>query len=91
MSLAILSARAAAEAIVVGRPLDYERARRRMADGAEWVSRWILRASRHPSIADRVVSSLARRPEIFAALIGVASGARSRRDVSVADLVRLAV
>ena len=91
LALAILSARAAEEAIVAGRPLDYERARRRLAAGADWVSRWILRASRHPAIADRVVASLDRRREIFAALVGVASGARPRRDVSVADLVRLAV
>jgi flavin-dependent dehydrogenase len=90
MSLAILSARAAAAAIVAGRPEDYAAERRRLGDGARWVAGWILRASRHPRVTDRVVVSLGRHPEIFAALLGVVSGDRPKSDVTFADLLRLA-
>jgi flavin-dependent dehydrogenase len=90
MSLAILSARAAAAAIAAGRPEDYAAERRRLGEGALWVAGWILRASRHAWLADRVVSALGRRPETFAALLGIVSGDRPRSDVRFADLVRLA-
>jgi flavin-dependent dehydrogenase len=90
MSLAILSARGAAAAIASGHPEDYETERRHLGEGASWVAAWILRASRHPRLADRVVAALGRRPETFAALLEVVSGGRPRRDVSFADLLRLA-
>jgi len=90
MSLAILSARAAAAAIGAGRPEDYEKERKHLGAGARWVAGWILRGSRHPRIADRVVASLGRRPEIFTALLGVVSGDRPKSDVTLADLLRLA-
>ena len=90
MSLAILSARAAAAAIAEGRPEAYRAERRRLGDGADWVAGWILRASRHTRLADRVVAALRRRPETFAALLEVVSGERPRRDVRLVDLLRLA-
>ena len=90
MSLAILSAVSAARAIASGRLDDYARERRELSAGAEWVARWILRASAVPFVADRVVASLARRPAAFEALLGVVAGERPRRDVSLADLLRLA-
>ena len=64
--------------------------RRHLGEGASWVAAWILRASRHPRLADRVVAALSRRPDAFAALLGVVSGGRPRSDVSLADLLRLA-
>ncbi|HXX95489.1 MAG TPA: FAD-dependent monooxygenase [Planctomycetota bacterium] len=91
MSLAILSARAAAEAISAGRPLDYERSRRRLAAGPDWLGRWILRVSRYPAIADRVVQSLVDHPELFAKLLEIATGARREGDLSLVDLARLLV
>ncbi len=90
MSLAILSARAAAAAVAAGRPEDYAAQRRRLGEGARWVGGWILRASRHARLADRVVASLARRPETFAALLGIVAGERPRSDVTFTDLLRLA-
>ena len=91
MSLALLSARAAAEAIVAGRPRDYEKARRRLAAGADWLGRWVLRASRYPAVADRVVQSLVDHPELFTKLLEIATGTRREGDLSLADLARLVV
>lgn len=91
MSLGILSARAAAEAIVSGRPGEYEKARRRLASGSEWLGRWILRASKYPAIADRVVRSLVEHPELFTKLLEIATGARREGDLTLTDLARLVV
>lgn len=81
MSLAILSARAAAEAIVTNRPIEYERRRRRLAAGSEWLGRWVLRAARG---ADRVVPLLAERPELFRRLLEIAVGTREPGLVTMA-------
>ena len=91
MSLALLSAGAAAEAISAGRPRDYEKSRRRLAAGADWLGRWILRASRYPAIADRVIQSLVDHPELFAKLLEIATGARREGELSLTDLARLVV
>jgi flavin-dependent dehydrogenase len=91
MSLALRSARAAAESLVAGRPRQYEKERRRLAAGADWLGRWILRASRYPAIADRVVQSLVDHPELFAKLLEIATGLRREGDLSLADLARLVV
>lgn len=90
MSLAILSAKAAADAIASDRPGDYVKARRRLSAGADWLSAWILRASRHPSILDRLVGSLDAHPDLFKKLIEVATGKRRKGDLTLADLARLA-
>ena len=76
MSLAILSARAAARAIAEGRPEEYARERARLAEGADWLGRWILRAARIPAVADRVVRSLAARPERLSRLLEISAGVR---------------
>jgi flavin-dependent dehydrogenase len=91
MSLALLSARAAAEAIAAGRPQEYERERRRLAAGSEWLGRWILRAARYPAVADRVVQSLVEHPELFAKLLEIAVGRRREGELSLADLAMLVV
>lgn len=90
MSLAILSARAAAKAIVSGRPHDYQNERRRLAVGANWMAGWILRASCRPAVTNRLVSSLRRHPELFTKLIDVASGARAKSELTFGDLACLA-
>ncbi len=91
MSLAILSARAAADAIATGRPEEYERERRRLGAGSDWLGRWMLRATRYPAIADRVVTSLFEHPDLFTKLLEISSGARREGDLSLADLARLVV
>jgi flavin-dependent dehydrogenase len=91
MSLSILSARAAAEAISSGRPRDYEQARRKLGAGADWLGRWLLRASHYPGIADRVVQSLVDHPELFTKLLEIAIGERREGDLSLVDLARLVV
>ncbi len=91
MSLALLSARAAAEAVVAGDLSLYARAHRRLAAGSDWLGRWLLRATRYPAIADRVVASLAERPELFRKLLEIASGARPPGDFTLAEKVRLIV
>jgi flavin-dependent dehydrogenase len=91
MSLAILSARAAAEAIVSGAPESYERTRRRLAAGSEWLGRWILRAARYPAIADRVVRSLVEEPRLFTKLLEIATGLRREGELSLVELARLVV
>jgi flavin-dependent dehydrogenase len=90
MSLAILSARAAAKAIASGRPHDYQNERRRLAAGPNWMAGWILRASCHPSITNRLVSSLKRHPELFTKLIEIASGTREKNELTFGDLACLA-
>lgn len=89
MSLAILSARAAANAIASGRPHDYQNERRKLAAGPNWVAGWILRASCRPAITNRMISSLARHPDLFTKLIEIASGARPQSDLTFGDLGRL--
>lgn len=91
MSLALLSARAAAEAVVACRPGDYEKERRRLAAGADWLGRWILRASRYPSIADRAIRSLVEHPDLFTKLLEIATGRRREGDLTLGDLARLVV
>jgi flavin-dependent dehydrogenase len=91
MSLALLSARAAAEAVAAGDPEAYARAHRRLAAGADWLGRWLLRATRYPAIADRVVDALGRRPELFAKLLEISSGARAPGDLTLAERVQLLV
>ncbi|MBI2898691.1 MAG: FAD-dependent monooxygenase [Planctomycetes bacterium] len=85
MSLAILSARAAADAIASGDLRGYPPRRKALAAGAEWLSRWMLRAARRPKVADRVVAALADRPALFARLLDIATGGR----VSYVALARL--
>lgn len=91
MSLALLSARAAAEAIVAGTPRDYERQRRRLAAGSDWMGRWLLRATHYPAIADRVVGSLVAHPELFSKLLEIAVGLRREGDLTLAEVARLVV
>lgn len=91
MSLAVLSARAAAAAVVAGRPQEYERERRRLAAGSDWLGRWLLRAARYPKIADRVVGSLIEHPELFTKLLEISGGLRRPGDLSLADMGRLVV
>lgn len=91
MSLAILSARAAAEAIVSGRPESYERERRRLAAGSDWLGRWLLRATRYPAIADRVIASLVAHPELFTKLLEISVGVRREGDLTLAEIAHLVV
>ena len=91
MSLSILSARAAADAVVSGSPEGYARERRRLAAGSEWLGRWMLRAARYPRVADRVVSSLVRRPELFTKLLEISSGLRRDGDLSLVERASLVV
>jgi flavin-dependent dehydrogenase len=89
MSLAILSARAAAAAIAKGCPDEYARERQRLAAGSEWLGRWILRAMRYPAIGQHVVNSLADHPEVFAKLLEISAGVRREGDLTLADVARL--
>jgi flavin-dependent dehydrogenase len=91
MSLAFLSAQAAAQAIVSDSPEKYEKARRTLGAGAEWLGRWLLRASRYPGVADRVVQSLVDHPELFTKLLEIATGTRREEDLTLFDLARLVV
>jgi flavin-dependent dehydrogenase len=91
MSLAVLSARAAADAVVSGQPHEYERERRRLASGSEWLGRWLLRATRYPKIADRVVGSLVEHPELFTKLLEISGGLRREGDLTLAEVARLVV
>lgn len=91
MSLAILSARALAGAVAAGEPERYEREYRRLAANSDWLGRWLLRATRYPAIADRVVGSLLEHPGLFAKLLEIATGARRPGDLSLVDVARLLV
>jgi flavin-dependent dehydrogenase len=90
MSLAILSACAAANAIAAGRPREYAVERRRLAAGAEWMAGWILRASGHAFVTNHVVASLGRHPELFVKLIDVAAGRRGKGDLTLREIASLA-
>ncbi|HEX7900903.1 MAG TPA: NAD(P)/FAD-dependent oxidoreductase [Planctomycetota bacterium] len=91
MSLALLSARAAAEAVVAGAPAAYEKERRRLGAGSDWMGRWLLRATRYPVIADRVVESLGTSPDLFTKLLEIATGARPPGDFTLVEKARLIV
>jgi flavin-dependent dehydrogenase len=89
MSLAILSARAAAQAIAEDRPDRYAQERPRLAAASDWLSHWLLRAARFPRVADRVVASLAERPELFRKLLEMAVGTREEGDLSLGEIAQL--
>lgn len=91
MALAMLSAGAVAKALTEGNLDDYVRERARLAEGATWLSRWLIRASIHPGTADRVVGALRRHPELFTKLLEIATGARRPRSLTLRDLARLAL
>jgi flavin-dependent dehydrogenase len=91
MSLGILSARAAAEAIAAGDPARYAKERRRLGAGSDWLGRWMLRAARYPAIADRVVASLLEHPGLFTKLLEIATGARREGELTLAEVARLVV
>jgi flavin-dependent dehydrogenase len=91
MSLAILSARALADAVAAGEPDRYARERARLSAGSDWLGRWLLRATRYPAIADRVVGSLVSHPDLFGKLLEIAVGARRPGDLSLVDVARLLV
>jgi flavin-dependent dehydrogenase len=82
MSLALVTARVAAEAIRGAiesgdlRALSaYASDRRRRMEPAARLGGVLLRLSRHPWLADRAVRGLSRTPEIFARLLRAACGA----------------
>jgi flavin-dependent dehydrogenase len=91
MSLAILSARSAAEAISKGRTEEYRQERKKLGEGPEWLGRWLLRATRHPAIADRVITSLKDHPPLFTKLLEISAGRRRIGDLTLAEVVRLVV
>ena len=91
MSLALLSARPLAEALASGNPRNYIAERCRLGKNAGWLSGWILRASRHESVVERVIGSLAKHPDLFSKLMEIGSGALRPRDLGLADLFRLAL
>jgi flavin-dependent dehydrogenase len=91
MSRALLSARAAAEAVMADDPEAYAREHRRISAGSDWLGRWLLRATRYAAIADRVVDSLGRRPELFAKLLEISAGSRRPGDLTLAERVQLLV
>jgi len=84
MSLAILSARAAADSVGEG---SYARRRAELAAGSAWLSSWLLRAMRRPSLAESVVRFLKDRPDIFRRLLEIATGS----PVRTGELLRLAI
>lgn len=91
MSLALLSARLAAEAVASGDLDRYAKERRRLAAGSDWLGRWMLRASRYPAIADRVVKSLVDRPGLFTKLLEIGMGYRREGELTLAELAQLVV
>lgn len=91
MSLALLSARAAGEAVAANDPAAYERERRLLGAGSDWLGRWLLRATRYPAIADRVVESLGTSPDLFRKLLEIATGARPPGDFTLLEKARLIV
>lgn len=91
MSRALLCARAAAEAVERNDPLSYQAAHRRISAGADWLGRWLLRATRYTAIANRVVGSLSARPELFTKLLEISTGRRPPGDLTLAERVLLLV
>jgi len=91
MSLGILSARAAAEAVAAGDLDRYAPERRRLAAGSDWLGRWMLRAARYPAIADRVVGSLLEHPGLFTKLLEISTGLRREGELSLAEVAQLVV
>ena len=91
MALAVLSARAAAEAIAAGDPESYEKEWQRLAAGSIWLGRWMLRATRYPAVANRVVRSLGRNPELFTKLLQISAGIRKEGEFSLVERAALIV
>ncbi len=76
MSLAILSAGVAAEAIAAGDLAVYETERRRLARPSERLAKLILRLAGSPWLAERTVQLLRNAPAVFARLLREACSAR---------------
>ncbi len=76
MSLALLSAEAAADAIVAGDLARYESERRRLARPSERLAKLILRLAGSPWLAERTVQLLRTAPAVFSRLLREACSAR---------------
>ena len=70
---------------------EYERERYRIAVGSEWFGRWILRAARYPEVADRVVQSLTKHPNLLRKLLEISAGTKKEGDFSLLELAQLVV
>ena len=89
MSLALLSAGPLADAVVSGHPEAYASVRRRLGENAAWLAGWILWASPHEKVVERVIGSLAKHPDLFSKLLEIGTGRRRPRDLGLWDLARL--
>ena len=65
IALGLAQARAAVEAVRVGRARDYELAWRRLGWRHDLLTQGLLTATRHPALRSRVVPAAARMPAVF--------------------------
>ncbi|MCB9676770.1 MAG: NAD(P)/FAD-dependent oxidoreductase [Alphaproteobacteria bacterium] len=98
MSLTLLSARLAAEALSEGlrtgrlaaRHLAaYERRRWRASRDLTWLTEIVLAGIRHRRLARRVVRGLRRHPEIFEQVLAINAGTGRLADVGVRNLLKV--
>lgn len=68
VAVGLASARAAVDAVVAGRPHDYERAWRRASRRYRWLTASLLWAATHP-VRGAVVPAAQRFPKVFAAVV----------------------
>jgi flavin-dependent dehydrogenase len=69
IALGLAQARAAVDAIVAGRPGNYERAYRRLGRRHELLTQALLASSRKPAVRSRLVPMAARLPWVFGAAV----------------------
>jgi flavin-dependent dehydrogenase len=97
MSIALVSARACAEAVDAYLRAgsydsfrDYDAARRSLARNSDLLGRLSLALGRHPALASFAVRNLGRRPESFERLVAVNTGELPLRALSPRELWALA-
>lgn len=98
MSAAMLSARAAAEAVgeafasgdFGGAPFQgYAATYEALLRDITKVTKFLLRVVRRPVAVDRAIDRFSRRPELLEKLLGIAAGSRRWRDVSLRERIFL--
>ena len=90
MSAAILGARLAAGTILDGAPFDrYASGRAVMLRDIVRLTGFLLRLSRRPSALDRALTRFGRRPELLQKLLGIASGVKRWKDMTLREKIYL--
>jgi flavin-dependent dehydrogenase len=74
LGLSFRQAAALARAFRAGDLSQYQDAHRKLARGPSWIASLLLRLEKHPAFQSRALASLAKNPDVFAALLAIHVG-----------------